>query len=247
MVNRDERTSNRLHDQRAGSYGLRLDASYAQTLKLELVQQLARPGDRCLDVGVATGLIALPLARTVRTVHGLDLSAAMVQQCVRNIRESGAANVHVCQASATALPYPDAAFDLAFSFSTLLLVPESGRAYAEIARVLRPGGTAVLDITGRYNISQLYWRRYYRREGHWGLHAYSLGGIRRALAAVGLRLREVHASGATDQWKYVPGLRKISALERLFHARSSGPDLDHRLSNLLKPFAARWYLVLERT
>ena len=53
---------------------------------------------------------------------------------------AGLVNVEVHRADATSLPLPDASVDVIISNGVLNLVPEKDKAFAEILRVLRPGG-----------------------------------------------------------------------------------------------------------
>jgi ubiquinone/menaquinone biosynthesis C-methylase UbiE len=241
-----ESTSNRIHDRLADRYATTFDSSFTQYLKYHLLERLVRPDDVCLDVGVANGLFAIPITTRARSVHGVDLSAEMIRVCREMAAARSAHNLKLSRQSATALGYVDDAFDVVFSYSTLLLVSDADRAYAEIHRVLRPGGLAILDITGRWNLSQLYWRRYYRRQGHWGLQAYSYREICARFAALGFELLETHATGLLDQWKYVPVLRGVEAIDRLVHRTPTQPDLDYRVSQRALPLANRWYFVLRK-
>src|ERR1019366_6824334 len=133
------------------------------------------------------------------------------------------------------------------SFSTLLLVPDIERALEEICRVLRPGGIAVMDFSGRWNLSHVYWGMYFRRHGHFGQHAFSYRKGITLLESLGLRVIECHALGFLDQWRYIPGLHWCKWMDRVLHA-SLQRDLDYRISNLslFFPFANRWYLTCRK-
>jgi SAM-dependent methyltransferase len=172
----------------------------------------------------------------------------MVELARQRLAEDNIGNASVHLASATALPFGDGSFDVACSFSTLLLIQNLDEAIAEIARVLAPGGTALLDVTGRLNLSQRHWRRWYREQGHFGLHALCYSQARTLLARHGLDIVESHALGFTDQWKYLPGIGRLASsldvVERALHGPAER-DLDYRVSNLRGLFAManRWYVV----
>lgn len=247
MIGQEERTADLIHDRLADSYGDAADTTMAGRLKLQLTRSHIRPGHDVLDVGCANGLHMRVLAPLCRAVTGVDINERMLALARARLSAEGLGNARVEAASASSLPFPDHSFDLAYSFSTLLLVPNLTGALAEMARVLRPGGTAVVDLTGRRNLAQVYWRRWYRAQGHFGLHALTHRGAVRLLRDVGLEVVEAHALGLSDQWRYVPGLHRSALLERL-SARPAASRLDHRLSNLrpLVPLASRWYFVAHK-
>jgi demethylmenaquinone methyltransferase/2-methoxy-6-polyprenyl-1,4-benzoquinol methylase len=101
-----------------------------------------RPG-RVLDVATGPAGIALQLAdRTSATVVGADLSRPMLRRGAGNIARSPHRDrVRLVAARGEQLPFADAAFD-AVTFSYLLrYVADPAGTVAELARVLRPGGT----------------------------------------------------------------------------------------------------------
>jgi arsenite methyltransferase len=98
--------------------------------------------DRVLDIGSGSGTDAL-LACTLAgagTVYALDMTVAMLQKLRRNAAEMGATRLEVLEGEAESIPLPAASVDVVTSNGVLNLVPDKRRAFAEIARVLRPGG-----------------------------------------------------------------------------------------------------------
>ena len=175
----------------------------------------------------------------------MDISPGMLRQCRQNFQVNNY-SFRLAACSAEALPFVDKAFDLVFSFATLAIVPDINRAFAEIYRALKPGGIAILDITGKYNLSQRHWNRFYRRQGHFGLHAFSLSGVSQILVDLGFEILEVHPLGFLDQWKYIPGLHKLTFLEKISHAELKGADLDYRVTRILRFAANHWYIVARK-
>lgn len=101
------------------------------------------PGGRVLDVATGTAAVALEVARRTGTgVIGLDQSEPMLREGrARASRAGPEARVRFVLGGAERLPFPDAAFD-AVSFTYLLrYVDDPPATVAELARVLRPGGT----------------------------------------------------------------------------------------------------------
>lgn len=102
-----------------------------------------RPGETVLDVGCGAGVDLLRAAEKVGPtgkVYGIDLTASMVERATRHIREMGLDNVRVEVASAEALPFLDETFDVVTSNGVLNLSPKKKACFAEIHRVLKPGG-----------------------------------------------------------------------------------------------------------
>jgi demethylmenaquinone methyltransferase / 2-methoxy-6-polyprenyl-1,4-benzoquinol methylase len=109
------------------------------------------PGDTALDLCCGTGDLALALARRVGpegSVVGCDFSERMLDQARRKAAEREASQVRFEWADALELPYPDRSFDaVAVGFGARNLV-DLERGLAEMTRVLKPGGRAViLEIT----------------------------------------------------------------------------------------------------
>jgi ubiquinone/menaquinone biosynthesis C-methylase UbiE len=115
-------------------------------LELDLV---ARHGSGLdvLDCGCGTGLLLEPIAKLARRAVGVDLSPGMLER-------ARARGLDVREGSVTALPFPDASFDVACSFKVLPHVKDIGRALREMARVTRPGGVVLAEL---YNPMSLRW------------------------------------------------------------------------------------------
>lgn len=100
------------------------------------------PDARVLDVGCGIGHSFRELAP--RTTVGVDLDAGAL---AGQDRETHVADMR-------ALPFPDDAFDALVAIQSIEHVPDAERALAEFARVLRPGGTAVLVTPNRLTFAR---------------------------------------------------------------------------------------------
>jgi arsenite methyltransferase len=119
------------------------------TLRLAQLAGVA-PGDRVLDVACGSGASALLLARELDCVAvGVDLGSRATEQATNSARAAGLGErASFLLGDAEALPLADASFDVALSECSLCTFPDKPRAIAEMARVVRPGGTiAIADVT----------------------------------------------------------------------------------------------------
>jgi demethylmenaquinone methyltransferase / 2-methoxy-6-polyprenyl-1,4-benzoquinol methylase len=112
-----------------------------------MVDQIAagsgQKGTRVLDVASGTAGVAMQLARrTGAQVVGVDLTGPMLRQGQANVTAAGlAGQIALVTGRAERLPFPDASFD-ALTFTYLLRYVEDPQAtLAELARVVKPGGT----------------------------------------------------------------------------------------------------------
>jgi len=115
------------------------------------------PGSTVLDIGSGGGTDLLLAARHVGPMGraiGVDMTAAMRERARAGARQCGLMHVEVLDGDATRLPLDDRSVDVVISNGVLNLVPEKERAFAEIARVLRPGGRLqIADIVTGMELS----------------------------------------------------------------------------------------------
>src|SRR4051812_18111445 len=101
------------------------------------------PGSVVLDLGCGAGtdlLIAAQMTGTDGRAIGVDMTPAMLERAVASAREMGLANVELHESLIEALPVADASVDVVISNGVIDLVPDKDAVFAEIDRVLRPGG-----------------------------------------------------------------------------------------------------------
>lgn len=96
-----------------------------------------------LDLGSGGGIDVLLSARRVgRTgrVIGLDMTDEMLALAVRNVSEAGVSNAQFLKGHIEAIPLPAATVDVVISNCVINLSTDKPAVFAEMARVLRPGG-----------------------------------------------------------------------------------------------------------
>lgn len=147
-------------DQRAGIFaprGARLYNAVAPTLLRPLYERVASDvaalaeGDgsapSVLEIGSGPGEVALEIARRLplASVLGVDLADAMVDRARQRARDAGMhTRVEFTRADAASLPFPDGSFDIAVSTLSLHHWAEPGAVFAELSRVLRTAGVALV-------------------------------------------------------------------------------------------------------
>jgi arsenite methyltransferase len=102
-----------------------------------------RPGETVLDLGSGGGIDVLLSAKRVGPTgraYGLDMTDEMLALARRNAAEAGATNVEFVKGQIEAIPLPDASIDVVISNCVVNLAADKAAVFAEIARVLRPGG-----------------------------------------------------------------------------------------------------------
>ncbi|MGD2104476.1 MAG: class I SAM-dependent methyltransferase [Anaerolineae bacterium] len=106
------------------------------------------PGQRVLEVGCGPGFFTRPAADLVGQtgrVTSADVSPTAVAHVRRKVEEAGATNVRVVLADATDTGLPRESFDLVFVFGLGHLVGGPERLWAELHRLLKPGGTLAVE------------------------------------------------------------------------------------------------------
>jgi arsenite methyltransferase len=102
-----------------------------------------REGDAVLDLGSGAGndcFVARAIVGEKGSVTGLDFTEAMVAKARINNEKMGFTNVQFIQGDIEDMPLPDNAFDVIVSNCVLNLVPDKSKAFANMYRVLKPGG-----------------------------------------------------------------------------------------------------------
>jgi ubiquinone/menaquinone biosynthesis C-methylase UbiE len=107
----------------------------------------ARDGARVLEVGCGPGHLSGRLARRGLVVTGVDLDPAMIERARANAErasQDAGRRPSFVVGDVAALPFPDASFDLVVSTLSLHHWADKQASLTEIARVLSPGGRALV-------------------------------------------------------------------------------------------------------
>jgi ubiquinone/menaquinone biosynthesis C-methylase UbiE len=187
------------------------DESMARTI--ELLASELRDRGRVLEVGVGTGLLALPLHEAGIEVAGVDLSPPMLGKLVE--KAGGTVPCPLVLADATSLPFADGSFGAAYLRWVLHLVPDWRRVLAEVVRVVRPEGVFLVNLGAYGEARKAIQERFARITGvslepvglHWGEYD-ELGSEMKALGARVRELPSVHEGGTETLGEFVEGIEE---------------------------------------
>ena len=162
---------------------------------------------RCVEVGVGTGRIALPLARRGIALIGADIAEAMLRRLVDNA--GGRIPFPLLLADSTALPVAGGSVGAVVASHVLHLIPDWKAAVDEAARVLHPGGALLVDFGGT---PRAPWHE-------WSVEQYRHHGIVRSRPGVS------EPSQVSDYLGERARARQLAPVELVIR-RSLGQDLD---------------------
>lgn len=109
-----------------------------------------KPGDRVLDAGCGHGEYCVYALNSGAKVWAFDYATEMTQYTRRVIADAGLQAETVAEGSVLDIPYDDNSFDAVFCLSVIDHLADRDRAFAELARVLKPGGHMYIDVPNRF-------------------------------------------------------------------------------------------------
>lgn len=152
------------------------------------------PGERILDVGCGTGALAGMLAeRFDGLVIGVDPAAGMI----RRAADKAVLGCLFAVSYAEALPFPDGCFDAAVSAVSAHHWADAAGGFAELARVVRPGGRVIVADVGSLGPVVGLMKRFRRVDPHHhpGWHLQELGALLQRAGFRSVRARSYRIMG----------------------------------------------------
>ena len=124
---------------------------------LDLLCAELREKGRCLEVGVGTGRISVPLAQAGINVVGIDPSKPMLRKLLDNRGDADQPSIGL--ADAVALPFRDGTFGAGIACHVFHLIPRWRSAVLELVRVVKPGGVILVELAGGLReVQSPFWR-----------------------------------------------------------------------------------------
>ena len=153
-------------------YELRNDfGNLEANLRFLQVTDFLKPQLKLLEVGAGKGSLVVRLSEAGCDVSGCEVSEFMLAE---SRRLHG--RLRIAKADGIALPYPAAVFDAVLSFDVLDHIPDTDAHLAEVRRVLKPGGSYLLQTPNKWTntvFETIRWRSLTAwREDHCSLHSY---------------------------------------------------------------------------
>lgn len=204
-------------------------------------------GGRLVDLCCATGSHLLEIAGSVERAIGIDFSERYLAEAAQQAA-SHAGHVSFVQADARRIPLANGSVDALYCFSSLYAIPDAAAVVAEVGRVLKTGGRAVLDFGNRRSLN-VYCLRYYTE---WPpVQPLTLDEIHGALSSAGLEIVRHRRFQLLPLWAGRPSwLWPIlhPFWKDVFKRRVGGKMLDEWVSSLpvLRAFAFRHVIVCRK-
>lgn len=176
-------------------------------------------GCHVLDIGCGLGAVDELLLRQHRaqSVVGIDIDPALIEAMKRRMERAGlAGRIRAQRVDPGPLPFPASSFDVVFSKDAIVQIPDKPAIFAEVLRVLRPGGRFIASDwlrggTGEYSPEM---QEFFRLEGI----AYNMATLEESAAAlkaagfVDIEIRDRH------DWYLPLARRELESMQGPLHA-----------------------------
>ena len=198
---------------------------------------------RVLEIGVGTGILALPFAARGVPLAGLDLSSPMMRKLVE--KAGGGAPLPLVQADASRTPFRDEAFGGAYARWVLHVIPAWRDVVSEVCRVVRPGGVVLIEPAGSRGRWRELWVRFQETTGGdvtaTGFDvAEGFGGLDEAFATHGAVPRALPSRSVPGRVTFDQFFDRIERRRYSWTWRLSEEDLRHAVAEI-RPWAEhRW-------
>ncbi|HKY86699.1 MAG TPA: class I SAM-dependent methyltransferase [Pseudorhodoplanes sp.] len=116
-------------------------AGYERTL--DRTRHFLRSGDTVLELGCGTGTTALTLAPHVSRIVATDVSSEMIAIAREKAAAQNCSNAEFAIATPDSLSWPEGSFDAVLAFNLLHLLAARPSAFAQVHRLLKPGGVFI--------------------------------------------------------------------------------------------------------
>jgi ubiquinone/menaquinone biosynthesis C-methylase UbiE len=222
-------------------------------VRFELIERFGAGRD-VLDIGCATGAFLIPMLSRLKSAVGLDFVERFLREFTMALGGSVPTNLDLVCADARAMPLADKSIDFAYSFATLYYIPAVEKVIAELARVVRPGGTIALEF-GNVTSTNTMFAQVYAETSGWAFPVHvRIGDALDWIRDAGFVLREqrvfqifpLYAAPLSRPWMLPLSGRPLRALLGIRTRR--GHLWDEHLSGMpgLRRFAFRHLVVAER-
>ena len=121
-------------------------------LTVDYVLRVLPRGGRVLDVGCGAAPVVAELRRRGISCTGLEYAEDMIRHARERLRSMGLDDDDIHQGDCRKTPFADGQFDVVISLGVISYVENYEEALAEIHRLLRPGGFALVSFRNRFNL-----------------------------------------------------------------------------------------------
>jgi ubiquinone/menaquinone biosynthesis C-methylase UbiE len=137
--------------------GRMLNRMNSEIIASTLARLELEPQHNVLEIGFGGGAALSLVAKRLTTgvVSGVDFSPEMVAAAQSRLKtDIDNGRIRVELGDVAKLPFPTASFDRVFTINTIYFWPDTQQGFAEIRRVLKPGGLAVIALRSRENMQR---------------------------------------------------------------------------------------------